>query len=45
MYAVENEDLFVAVGDEATGLARGPLAAGIRTRGGGRDPGRLADGI
>ncbi|MEU9244968.1 hypothetical protein [Streptomyces sp. NPDC048385] len=35
-YAVGNEDLFVARGDEATGLTRGLLAAGIRDPGGGR---------
>ncbi|MFF5143279.1 hypothetical protein ACFY6U_26700 [Streptomyces sp. NPDC013157] len=44
-YAVGNEGLFVACGDEATGLARGPLAAGTRGRDGGRDLGRLADSI
>ncbi|MBU3864015.1 enoyl-CoA hydratase/isomerase family protein, partial [Streptomyces sp. 4503] len=44
-YAVENEGLFAAFGDEVTELAHKLLAAGIQTREGERDHERIANSI
>ncbi|MGY5049885.1 hypothetical protein ACWDE0_30405 [Streptomyces sp. 900105755] len=44
-YAVENEGLFAAFGDEVIELAHKLLAAGIQTREGERDHERIANGI
>lgn len=44
-YAVENEGLYAAFGDEVTALARKLLAAGIQTREGEREHERIANSI
>ncbi|WCN05183.1 hypothetical protein [Streptomyces sp. M92] len=44
-YAVENEGLYAAFGDDVTELAHKLLAAGIQTREGERNHERIANGI